>query len=225
MAEEKRLREGDGFYRQLNEANSGELLWGGIQKRKKTRRNGDPTFYPVERVVSRQINNGKTQYLLKWTGYSAYESSWVDEDYLSADLVRNFDSPQVETSRLQGNLDRLREAMEAKLKRRTRVPVSIEFHHDCFRYCFSGKGIKSRDGKHILLSSNDFRVCNFPREWDVYLDKNGDGVKISYPVKMKTFLSKSIKCYKVVDNSVVEDKQRMYTEKITFDFIREPFTI
>ncbi|EDO27692.1 predicted protein [Nematostella vectensis] len=89
MAEEKRLREGDGFYRQLNEANSGELLWGGIQKRKKTRRNGDPTFYPVERVVSRQINNGKTQYLLKWTGYSAYESSWVDEDDLSADLVRH----------------------------------------------------------------------------------------------------------------------------------------
>ncbi|EDO26189.1 predicted protein [Nematostella vectensis] len=89
MAEEKRLPEGDGFYRQLNEANSGELLWGGIQKRKKTRRNGDPTFYPVERVVSRQINNGKTQYLLKWTGYSAYESSWVDEDDLSADLVRH----------------------------------------------------------------------------------------------------------------------------------------
>ncbi|XP_031553173.1 chromobox protein homolog 2-like [Actinia tenebrosa] len=89
MADQKRVREGKGYYRQLDQASTGELLWGSSQKKKKRMKNTDPKIFPVERVVSRRIEVTKTQYLIKWAGYSAYENSWLDEDDLSDDLIRH----------------------------------------------------------------------------------------------------------------------------------------
>ena len=42
-----------------------------------------PEFYDVEKIVKKRKKNKKTQYLVKWLGYSDAHNSWVDEENLS----------------------------------------------------------------------------------------------------------------------------------------------
>ena len=34
-----------------------------------------------------------------------------------------------------------------------------------------------------MLEKNDFSICKFHEHWDQCLDKNGDGVRIQFPIK------------------------------------------
>lgn len=47
--------------------------------------------FSVEKIVSKQIVGGKTQYLLKWKGYDSDENTWEPEENLDCqDLLDDF---------------------------------------------------------------------------------------------------------------------------------------
>jgi len=100
-----------------------------------------------------------------------------------------------------------------KLKSKSRLPVVIDFDHDCFRVLFSGKGKKSRDGKYMLMGKNDFDDCNWDCDWDTIFNKNLEGSKILFPMKLRIYLGKSPKLYKRGSDGLAQETKRMYIEK------------
>ena len=47
--------------------------------------------FSVEKIVSKQVVGGKTQYLLKWKGYNSDENTWEPEENLDCqDLLDEF---------------------------------------------------------------------------------------------------------------------------------------
>jgi len=47
--------------------------------------------YEVEGIIAECINHRKKQYLVTWTGYPAFENSWVNEkDLHSPELLEEF---------------------------------------------------------------------------------------------------------------------------------------
>ena len=118
----------------------------------------------------------------------------------------------------------MRLSVLSKLKSKCRSNVILDFDHDCFRFLFCGKGMKGREKGYILLERDDFQRCNFPENWDRVIDCNGDGIKVKYPFKVRTFLAKSPKTFSVINGQLRED-QRMLIEKLSIDFNRQPTVI
>ena len=89
---------------------------------------------------------------------------------------------------------------------------------------FHGKGREAREKGYILLDKDDFDRCKFLENWDVVCDSNGDGVRVKYPFKVRLFLSKSPKTFSLINGELQED-QRMFIEKLSIDFCRQPVSI
>ena len=75
-----------------------------------------------------------------------------------------------------------------------------------------------------MLEKNDFDLCNFHDLWDECLDKNGDGVRIQFPLKVHQTLAWSPKTF-AVEDGVLVNPPRMPIEKLSIDFVRQPFSI
>ena len=54
---------------------------------------GQPEAYKVEKIMKKKISKGKTQYLVKWVGYSMNESTWEPIEHLFGcpDLIEAFE--------------------------------------------------------------------------------------------------------------------------------------
>ena len=121
-------------------------------------------------------------------------------------LFGTFERPVIPQARLQENIDRLLLAVTSKLKSKSRGPSTLFFHHDCYHFLFLGKGRASEDGKCTMLEKHDFDHCNFHNSWDQCLDKNGDGVRIKFPINVHMNLSWSPKIYAVKNGTLVHCK-------------------
>ena len=99
------------------------------------------------------------------------------------------------------------------------LSVSLEFRHDIFKFLFHGKGKKAEKRNWILYEENDFAVCKLPHNWSCLYDRHGDGSRIRFPFKMRTFLAQSPKTYQRENYAIVE-APRAYTEKISIKFVK-----
>lgn len=66
---------------------------------------------------------------------------------------------------------------------------------------------------------NDFVRCKLPHNWSCLFDRHGDGSRIRFPVKMRTFLAQSPKTYQRENNAIVK-APRACTEKISIKFVK-----
>ena len=48
-------RNAEGFYLQMHNASSGDLLWEGLKATKSRKRKASAEFFPVERIISKRI--------------------------------------------------------------------------------------------------------------------------------------------------------------------------
>ena len=112
-----------------------------------------------------------------------------------------------------------REVIEALRHRSPEQRITMEFRHDVFKYLFRGKGKKSKEKNWILFDEKDLCRCNLPKNWDCSYNQHGDGVKLKFPLKMRTSLGLSPKCYQRVKDKMVE-VARAYKEKISLRFLK-----
>ncbi|XP_068733009.1 heterochromatin protein 1-like [Montipora capricornis] len=99
-----------GFYSTLSSVSSVDILPSfGRKIGRKTR----GQFYEVDRLINKRGKGNETEYLVKWKGYSPYESTWEPKENISTDCLRYFENPRPpvdvvfeEVSRLQAAIDR-----------------------------------------------------------------------------------------------------------------------
>ena len=99
--------------------------------------------------------------------------------------------------------------------------LTLEFHHDVYKYLFNGKGRDAKEKNWGLFEENYFSRCKLPPNWNCICDKHGDGVKLRFPLKMRKFLQLSSMTYQRVAEDIVE-APRAYIEKITIKFVKVP---
>ena len=80
--------------------------------------------------------------------------------------------------------------------------ATVDIEHDILRYVFQNKGQATPDGKFMLYQKNDFARLKLPEYWDYYLDVLGQGVKINFPVKLRSKLCFVQKRYIAKDKKV-----------------------
>ena len=137
--------------------------------------------------------------------------------------TRYFERPGPSVDIVQECVDRLRrEILDALWHKGPEQKLSIEFRHDVFQFLFHGFGKAAKQKQWILFQSKDFSCCKFPDNWNYLFNHHGDGVKMRFPVKMRTFLSRSPKNFTKHGEQMVEVPQS-YVEKISLIFVKIPY--
>ena len=65
------------FKKNMNRKRKSTLTSGSVSKNLKQNNCDFDREYIVERILDRRVRNGKTEYFLKWQGYSNAFNSWV----------------------------------------------------------------------------------------------------------------------------------------------------
>ena len=133
---------------------------------------------------------------------------------------RLFEKPEPEQLQILEAVDSLRAAVESRLKSNSRLPLTIDFPTHIFKNLFEGKGAVIRGW--LYLEEADFNRRLFKKSWDVCLDSFGEGHKISYPIRLRSFLSWSPKKFVRQTNGQLQLCSRAYQERLSFSFARSP---
>ena len=80
----------------------------------------------------------------------------------------------------------IKESLKSGCVRKSRMTVC--FRLDCFKFLFGGKGKADGSRSGHLYELEDFPNSYFYGSWCKYLDKNGDGYEIDFPVRMKPYI-------------------------------------
>lgn len=133
-----------------------------------------------------------------------------------------YEDPAQEPAVTQECVASLRHAVECSLRSKRVGNITIPFNHRVFNYLFKGKGRKA--AKHgWLIDPADFPAKYFPAGWDVLVDQNGEGLRISYPVLMWPFLHRPPTKYvqHVLENGSViykKSKETYCQQRLTMKF-------
>ena len=100
----------------------------------------------------------------------------------------------------------------------------LNLWHDVLRALFKDQGVESEDGRHILFGKDDFQRCNFPEQWDQIIDQLGNGIRIAFSMKARTFISLNPKNYKVISGKL-ELMPRYNIDKLSISCRKQPFVV
>lgn len=143
--------------------------------------------------------------------------------FVSILFYRTFLKPNLGKELICAGIDALHVAVLENLASKSTLPTIIQFRHDVFNYLFNDNG-KRVDGRNIFLDKEDFSRCSLPEEWDQLVDKLGDGVRVPFPVKARSFISKSPKKHTLIAGEIKEPP-RFYLEKISINCMKQPFSL
>ena len=133
-----------------------------------------------------------------------------------------FEKPDPPFDVVQQCVDRLRmAALEVLRHKGPEQRILLAFRHDVFKFLFYGMGKPAEQKQWTLYEEKDFCRCKLPKNWNCVFDSHEDGVKIRYPLKMRTFLGRSPKNYKKEGSEIVAMPQT-YVEKTSVVFIKIP---
>ena len=139
-------------------------------------------------------------------------------------FFRVFKNPNPPKDLVLSAIDTFHIAILENLASKSCLPNIIRFRHDIFQYIFNGKGTKSDDGKYTFLAKNDFVRCAFPEDWDQLVDCMGDGVKVTFPIKARIFLSQSPKKHSSI-NGLMQQLPRYSVEKRSVSCMKQPLSL
>lgn len=125
---------------------------------------------------------------------------------------RFFKNPVLEEAVIFSEVAVLRIAVEQHLKSKSRLPVTITLRGDVYKVLFRNKG-SMQAGWH-LSTKEDFPAKCFPLFWDHFADSCGQGIKVIYPIKVRHFISWSLKKYNVLRDH--HPSPRVLQEKVYF---------
>ena len=115
--------------------------------------------------------------------------------------------------------DNFREKLEQCLKHnRRKETVTLNGQVDVFKYLFGGKGYTFHRWK--VLEKYDFPVQFFPDGWSERLDKYGEGMKVHFPIKVRSFIQWSPKKYFTVNDNLINECKKAPFEKVSAQIIK-----
>ena len=121
-------------------------------------------------------------------------------------------------TRFWKEVSRLRVHIESYLKSKQRGAVTIDFRGDVFQFLFRRKGKPQKSW--VLLDSSHFPRKYFPPGWDKLYDVHGQGLKVWYPMKLRTFISWSPNKFTRDNRGHLKAAPRAYIEKLSFEFVK-----
>ena len=110
---------------------------------------------------------------------------------------RLFNHPQPEKRVILDNVSNLVSAINKSLSLGTvrMHTFSVDFNFDVFRILFSNKGRTPSKGQGLLYDKSDFASEFFHKDWDIVLDRLGDGCRVEFPVQLRPVIKYSKKCF------------------------------
>ena len=64
----------------------------------------EPESYTVEKIIKKRIRNGKTEYFLKWQGYSDADNTWEPKENLDCkELIEEFEEKERKKAKSSGD--------------------------------------------------------------------------------------------------------------------------
>ena len=97
--------------------------------------------------------------------------------------------------------------------------LTLVFRHDVYGFLFNGKGKPAEQRGWMLFEESDFEKCKLPPTSFCIHDQHGDGTKVRFPVKMRTFLGHSPRNFTNKGGEIVE-LPRSFIEKMSITFIK-----
>lgn len=136
----------------------------------------DTTIY-LPCCLTRLIRLQGLSYLVKWEGYHVQESTWEPEKHLPVEVLRAFLSPPVSTDRLAYAARNIENAFQQRLSSKSSC-VTVSFDLDVFRYVFGS------ETSVVIESENDMDKLPLCCNWSYKLNKNGKGLRVSFPLRV-----------------------------------------
>ena len=98
---------------------------------------------------------------------------------------------------------------------------SVDFNFDVFRFLFGNKGRTPSKGKGLLYDKSDFASEFFHKDWDMVLDRLGDGCRVEFPVQLRPVIKFSKKCFVRDSDGVLIEKPRSFNETLCITLLKE----
>ena len=141
-------------------------------------------------------------------------------------ILHNFcsylNSPKLGKDMIEECVDRICVSLMDALRHKGQEQrLTLEFQHDVYKYLFHSKGRTAEEKNRNSFYENDFYRCRLSTNWNSIYDKHEDGVKIRFPLKLRTLFQLSPRTYKRVGETIVE-AQRAFIEKVSIKFIPVP---
>ena len=163
---------------------------------------------------------GWIQVKLPMWQFSKYACSLSSKEYKSILCTninaphRSYENPNPPVRELYDSCTSMITAIKDSLKsgciKKNRV--NIKFRSDCFKFLFGDKGKVDGSRSGRLYELEDFPHSYFSENWYKYLDKNGDGYEIDFPVRMKASIKWIDNGYYRSENSELICAPKTFTE-------------
>ena len=124
--------------------------------------------------------------MVAWTGWPLISSSWEPLDHLTPALIRSYENPpKPEQCRIEQASRNFFHCITKALKGRSpNISADAQIDLDIQRWFWKGKGVLSLHRGCKLYERKDFCNLSLPETWWYFLDKNGEGRAIDFPIKI-----------------------------------------
>ena len=152
-----------------------------------------------------------------------FKNYTFNSNFILHNFCSYFNSPKLGKDMIEECVDRMCVSlMDALRHKAPEQRLSLEFQHDAYKYLFRGKGRTAEEKNWNSFYENDFCTCRLStNNWNSIYDQHEDGVKITFPLKLRIFFQLSPRTYKRVGQTIVE-AQRAIIEKVSIKFIQVP---
>ena len=141
---------------------------------------------------------------------------------------RSFREPQVSQEELKNGAQALGLGLLQHLRSKhgnSDTSTTVEMRHDVFKNLFKNKGKQSQRRGWFEYDWQDFAHRNLPASWDAYIDRLGEGKKITFPVLAKPVLQWGPKTYEKSQSGEICMLPRYYRETVRLCFSTKAYTV